>query len=69
MKPMTEQELRSAAGDALVEAIKKHIKQLKAQKMDPELIKLDVAQTFALDRLGSVGRLIPTGIMNGPDAH
>lgn len=69
MKPMNEQELRAATGDALVDAIKKHIKQLQALKMDPELIKVDVAQTFNLDRLGPVGRLVPGGLLNGWDAH
>lgn len=69
MKPMTEQELRTAAGDALVEAIKAHVKELKGRKMDPELIKADVIRTFALDKLGTVGKLVPNGILNGPDAH
>ncbi|GEM_PF-6100007 len=69
MKPMTEQELRAAAGDELVDAMKNHIVQLKAQNMDAEQIKAELATKFDLDSLGSVGRLVPIGLADGPDAQ
>jgi len=69
MKPMTEQELRVAAGDEAVDAMKQLVTKLQAQNMDPEQIKVEVAAAFKLDSPGSVGRLVPTGLVNGPDAQ
>jgi hypothetical protein len=66
---MTEKELRVATGDALVDSVKNFIAELQAKQVAPEKIKQEVASHFALDNLGSVGRLIPTGLVNGPDAQ
>ncbi|BDU73586.1 hypothetical protein [Mesoterricola silvestris] len=69
MESMNEKDLRMAAGDALVDAVKAHLAELQAQGLTAEQIMQAVAETFALDRLGSVGRLVPTGLLNGPDAQ
>lgn len=69
MEPMNEKDLRMAVGDALVDAVKARIQGLQAQGLTPEQIRQAVAETFALDRMGSVGKIVPNGLMDGPDAQ